>query len=657
MYFFKAQEMFKKVWNYSEEVEKVKLLIIAPLFLLLTTHLFSTAPVFANNLDTSANRNLPEDDIELFADTFFQKALEEYQIPGAVFVAVENGEIIFSRGYGYADLENSIPVDPEKTMFCAGSVGKLINWTALMQLYEKGQFGLFDDINLHLKNLHVPETFPEPVTFHHLLTHTPGFDDRNTAATPDTIEQLLPLEEYLTRTLPERLRPPGQVTQYSNHGAVISGLLIEDISGLPFDQYVEQNIFDPLGMNYSTFSQPQPENLQPHMATGYHYMNGDHIAQPVRIANVMSAGMGYFSGLDMANFLIAHLQLGEFKGKRILEQDSATLMHRTHFNNDPRLPGMAYGFIEKFKNNRHILWHTGTSPDFHSLLVMIPAENSGFFFSMNLVDTQVSSKLLQEFMNNFYPADLEEVTPTPEDLDIVDRYTGVYRTNWHAHRTIEKLAVLGRDVLVTANSDGSLTIRLENSPETRWIRTDKHLFRMDNADEYVSFAVDENEDAYRLHQGSRPILVYEKIAWWETTTFHITLQVMVISIFISILVAAIVGSFKRKTAKSIEQDPGPARFARFTGILVSLVHPLFLIGFLAIQMKVISGNFDLLFYTVLTLPIILVALALTITIYAIIAWQKNYWGLGGRIHYTLLAAAALVNSWVLYYWNLIGYRF
>ncbi len=93
--------------------------------------------------------------------------------------------------------------------------------------------------------------------------HIPGFDDRNLAATPDTLEQLLSLDEYLAWTLPDRLRPPGQVTQYSNHGAVISGLLIEDISGAPFDQYVEENIFKPLVMSYSTFSQPQTENLQP----------------------------------------------------------------------------------------------------------------------------------------------------------------------------------------------------------------------------------------------------------------------------------------------------------------------------------------------------------------------------------------------------------
>jgi CubicO group peptidase (beta-lactamase class C family) len=635
-------------------VKKMKLTKFT--IIVMTVFILSGSTVYADKPDDSRENSLLDKEIGLFADTFFEKALEDYHIPGAVFVVVENGQVIFARGYGYADLGKRIPVDPQKTMFCAGSVGKLVNWTALMQLYEAGKFDLNDDLNLYLKNLHIPESFSEPVTFRHLLTHTPGFDDRNLAATPDTLEQLLSLKEYLAWTLPDRLRPPGQVTQYSNHGAVLSGLLIEDISGMPFDLYVEQNIFKPLAMNYSTFSQPQPDALKTFMATGYHYINGEHIAQPVRIANVMPAGMGYFSGLDMANFLIAHLQLGEFNGNRILGNDTATLMHQTHFQNDTRLPGIAYGFIEKFKNSRRILWHTGTSPDFHSLLVMIPEENSGFFFSMNIVDLQVSRELLQEFMDNFYPAELEAITASLSDIEDAGFYTGVYRTTWHAHNTLEKLGVLGRDVIVNANGDGSLMIRFENSLATRWIRTDENLFRMDNLDEYVAFAVGKNGVAYRLYQGSRPIVAYDKITWWETTAFHLILQIAVIAIYISILLAAIFGRFMRKKTDKVKQDPKPARFARLIGSLASLIHPLFIIGFLAIQMKVVSGNLDFLFYTVLTLPIILGFLALIITIFAVLAWKNRYWSLGGRIHYTLLAAAALANSWFLYYWNLIGYR-
>jgi len=275
---------------------------------------------------------------------------------------------------------------------------------------------------------------------------------------------------------------------------------------------------------------------------------------------------------------------------------------------------------------------------------------------MNMVDQRVSRKLLQEFMDYFYPAELKKITPLPQDIEDAALYSGVYRTNWHSHRTLEKLAVLGRDVLVTANPDRSLSISFENSPATRWIKTGENLFRNDSADEFVSFAVGESGNAYRLHQGSRPILAYEKIAWWETSTFHLLLQVTIVVIFFSFLLTTFFGRVLRKNNCKSMQNPKPARAARLLGNLASLLHPIFIIGFLAIQMKIVSGSYDILFYSVLTLPIILAVVSLIIAIFAVLAWKNSYWGLGGRMHYTLLAMAALANIWFLYYWNLIGYR-
>jgi hypothetical protein len=175
-------------------------------------------------------------------------------------------------------------------------------------------------------------------------------------------------------------------------------------------------------------------------------------------------------------------------------------------------------------------------------------------------------------------------------------------------------------------------------------------------DEFVSFAVDYSGNAYRLHQGSRPILAYEKIAWWETTTFHLLLQVTILVIFFSFLLTTLFGRLLKKKTDAPIQNLKPARTARLSGNLASLFHPIFIIGFLAIQMKIVNGSYDILFYSVLTLPIILVVLSLFIAIFAVLAWKNNYWGLGGRMHYTLLAMAALANSWFLFYWNLIGYK-
>ena len=101
---------------------------------------------------------------------------QEHHIPGAAVSVVKDGRLFFAKGYGYADLENGIPVDPEQTVFRIGSVGKLFTWTAVMQLAEQGKLDLDADINAYL-DFRIPDTYPQPVTLKHLMTHTAGFED------------------------------------------------------------------------------------------------------------------------------------------------------------------------------------------------------------------------------------------------------------------------------------------------------------------------------------------------------------------------------------------------------------------------------------------------------------------------------------------------
>ncbi len=111
----------------------------------------------ANLFTTSHQGEGPTDpaELETFLDVFFAEKMEELHIPGAAFVMVKDGEVFFTKGYGYADLENQIPVDPEKTIFRVGSVSKLFTATAAMQLVEQGVLGLDTDINQYLTNFQI----------------------------------------------------------------------------------------------------------------------------------------------------------------------------------------------------------------------------------------------------------------------------------------------------------------------------------------------------------------------------------------------------------------------------------------------------------------------------------------------------------------------
>ncbi len=117
-------------------------------------------------------------ELESFLDELFAKQMEEHHIAGAAVSVVKDGKLLFAKGYGYADLEKDIPVDPEQTLFRIGSVTKLFTWTAVMQLVEQGKLDLDADINTYL-DFRIPDTYPQPITLKHLLTHTAGFEDLN----------------------------------------------------------------------------------------------------------------------------------------------------------------------------------------------------------------------------------------------------------------------------------------------------------------------------------------------------------------------------------------------------------------------------------------------------------------------------------------------
>ncbi len=112
------------------------------------------------------------EELEAFLDSIFVQQMEKGHIPGAVFALVKDGDIFFAKGYGFANIEIETRVDPNKTLFRVASVSKLFTATAVMQLAEWGLIGLDDSVNKHLKLFQLEDTYPEPVTVAHLLTHT-----------------------------------------------------------------------------------------------------------------------------------------------------------------------------------------------------------------------------------------------------------------------------------------------------------------------------------------------------------------------------------------------------------------------------------------------------------------------------------------------------
>ena len=186
-------------------------------------------------------------------DSLIVPGLEKYHIPGMVIAIVRDSDIVLAKGYGYADVERKVPFDPDSTVIRIASVSKLFTATAVLQLVDRGVLDMHQDINTYLTRFKVEEWSGKPITLHHLLTHTAGFDDRSIGKSAWTQESQIPLGDFLATRLPRRICPPGEVYTYSNFSNALAGFVVEEVAHEDYAAYVRHNILEPLGMGRSDY--------------------------------------------------------------------------------------------------------------------------------------------------------------------------------------------------------------------------------------------------------------------------------------------------------------------------------------------------------------------------------------------------------------------
>ncbi len=339
-------------------------------------------------------------ELQTFADAFFVEQMGELHIPGLAFIFVQGGDVIYAKGYGYANLETEMPLNTDSSVVRIGSISKPVVASAVMQLVEQGKLDLHTDINQYLTAFKLENNFPEPVTLAHLLTHTAGFEDPPHMSNTDQ-QQVQPLSVYLAANMPPRTHPPGEVYIYTNHGYALAALTVQEISGTPFDQYVEQNIFKPLGMTQSSYllAPPLPEN----MATGYLYEDGVQIPQPVGFDSNYPGGSIISTAEDMSHFILAHLQGGCYQGACILQAASLAEMHQQQAKTPYEGSNVTFGFVEGVFNEAHLIGHSGAIHGFGSSLNMFPEYDMGYFFVFNAECYETSAcQIIPEFRKQFF---------------------------------------------------------------------------------------------------------------------------------------------------------------------------------------------------------------------------------------------------------------
>jgi CubicO group peptidase (beta-lactamase class C family) len=593
---------------------------------------------------------LSADDVNTWLDGFMPYAIARGDIPGAVVVVVKDGQVLTERGFGYANVEKKIKVDPKATLFRPGSISKLFTWTALMQQVEQGKVDLNSDVNKYI-DFKIPPYEGKPITPLNLMTHTPGFEEavKNLITTGP---KETPFDELLKRWVPARIYAPGTTPAYSNYGASLAGYIVQRTSGEPFDAYLENHIFKPLGMAHSTFRQPLPANLKPLMSEGYR--PGDDKPFGFEFVNAAPAGAMSTTGDDMAKFMIAHLQNGQYNGQQILKPETAQLMHSRANSPFPTGNGMAHGFYETNINGLRAIAHGGDTEAFHSDLHLFLDKGVGIFISFNSPGKEGTAEPLREqffsqFADRYFPEapDAVKVDPTNAKED-AKKLAGVYSTT-RGSRTdfLAALDLLGQ-TKVGVDKDGNPLIAdaktLGGQPR-KWIHIGPMTWRDADGHDILSATVADGKAARFSYGMLSPIIDFDRTPGYRSSAWILPLLYCSFAI---LLVTALLWPTRWLVRRKFKAEFGlesrqlwAYRSSRIAAILI----PALLILWLVLAQTMLGNLANQAGFNALLLPLELLSLIVFIGGFAVMLWYayivwSNSWRWPGKVWSILLVIAA-----------------
>ena len=411
----------------------------------------------AGNADA---HQMTAEDLRTFFDGMMPYAIHREDIAGATLAVVKDGQIVFAQGYGYADLKTRKPVVADQTLFRPGSVSKLFTWTSVMQLVEQGKLDLDKDVNTYL-DFKVPEAFGKPITLRNIMTHTSGFEESVSELFLQKANQQYPIGQYLQKHMPKRIFPPGKVVAYSNYATTLAGYIVQRVSGEEFTAYVANHIFKPLKMDNSTFVQLPPKALLDNMAKGYKQAS-DPKPQAYEIVEAAPAGSLASTATDMARFMMAHLNGGEYDGARILKPETVKEMQSRNYTLAPGLNGFNLGFYDENRNGHRIIGHAGDTEVFHSDLHLITDANTGIFMSFNSAGKEggvgeARVAIFRAFLDRYFPFTPKDEKTVADPAKDNARVAGFYVASRRKDSALRLLFQLGQTE-VAPQEDKTITV-------------------------------------------------------------------------------------------------------------------------------------------------------------------------------------------------------
>jgi len=611
----------------------------------------------------AATHALEKADLEAFFDGLVPLQMERSDVAGATVLVMKDGKELLKKGYGYSDVTKKSSVDPETTMFRLASISKLFTWVSVMQLSEQGKLDIDADVNNYL-DFKIAPAFNKPITLRNLMTHTGGFEE----VVHDIIfvdpKKAHSLRDFMLQNQPRRMYPPGEIPAYSNYGVGLAGYIVERVSAEPFEQYVSEHIFMPLGMKHSSFNEPMTAELAPYVSDGYRATT-EKPAIGFEIFNPAPAGGISSAAGDMEKFGLALLNGGELDGHRILKNETRDAMWTRQFGTSDSLPPQCMGFYQTWRNNLRFIGHDGDLVAFHSMFLLDPTQNLVLFVSYNSAGSAQRNRaeLLDGFADRYFPA---YTPPAFQSIpaDQLKDIAGNFQSTRRADST--KLAIgnpAGQSVF-SVDKDGVLTVDTAKDLRghtRKWKPIGKDLWQVEDEQARL-FAIRDSSGKIVRMAVNFPGVQLQRVPWYEHKTFvGISLAVSLL-ILLPVVAASLIRLARRlffRNRPPLKPQPGTLwisigpRLAAFLWIIVTIW-----LAALAVNLQnealpsfsVIQRYFSLInWFSVL---------AVFFSIFALVAglriWTRADVRTISRIKFSLVAAACVFLTWYSIHWNLIG---
>ncbi|MBG9942721.1 serine hydrolase domain-containing protein [Brevibacillus formosus] len=602
----------------------------------------------------NARSPLTAPSIEQVVDPVMKNEMNNLHIPGAAIVITQGDRILFKKGYGFADVEQQIPVDPERTVFRIGSVTKSFTATAAMQLVEKGKLSLREDLNTVLKDYKITNNRYGPITLHHLLTHTAGIDEK--IYKRDNRQSVIP--EFSAETVNETLQmqetifTPGSKFQYSNAGTGLLGSVIEQASGQSLHDYMRENIFRPLGMDSAELYLPQDRS---NLAKSYYYDGNGYQTIPYSGIIFPGSGAANMTPVDFAPYMIAHLSGGSYNGTSLLKPETVQLMHAQQFAAHKRMHGIGYGFFKgETKNGIPTLWANGGIDGFISKMVLIPSESIGIFVAVNATHPglELHSKVVNAFTDKLLTEQVRKpLTPVDGTIDEMRKLEGQYlltltpENGWG--KGLRLLSSYPYTVKALNRQTISVTGMFQNegqqSLEKKFVQVDDHFFQEIDGEEQLYF----HEEQGNFYMTGPMNFSLPRISFIESPSVLLALYVIpgIVFILLSLVWIARFGLRKwRKQAHAISKIVP----------IMALLHSLFfIIQFTYANAELVYGYPAFYQVVVASLPIVSLAVAVYLLFRIGTAKERDRW----KVANGTAAVLSILYTGYLFYWNFLSIHY